>query len=285
MSVTKPIAERFAACRGMQLIGKLFLGSLIFYGLGFSQKQVPAALAQTTNDNTPNPNDFDNFGAAFNELKRNDNIQFEFTTVPPPPETPRWLEVIGDFFNGIFSFIAAIIELFSPLIHIIFWLGIGAFCMAVLYLIITTLLAARIGERAKKDTQEAPALYRPEQSQARVLLAEIDALAAQGKYAEAVHTLLFRSIQDIDLNRPNVIRRSLTSREIAELKILTAQSREVFSNIASVVERSFFGGQDIDKADFDTARAGYVNLTDPAGHRPGQTSKKWTANNTLSAGA
>ena len=216
-------------------------------------------------NSSPSNSDFD---AAFRELKRNDSLQFDFTTVPPPPkaaEMPEWLKAIAQFFEPIFKFIAEIFKVLAPLGTLIFWLGVGAIVMAILYLLVTTLMAANFQGKDKTDDSPAAPLYQPEQAQARILLDEIDALAAQGKYAEAVHTLLFRSIQDIDANRPNVIRRSLTSREIGGLAILTEGARDVFSNIAAIVERSFFGGQDIGKADFDMARADYARLAGQSG--------------------
>jgi len=82
-----------------------------------------------------------------------------------------------------------------------------------------------------------------------------------GRYGEAVHTLLFRSIQDIDRNRPNVVRRSLTSREIGSLPVLTPEAQKAFSTIAGVSELAHFGGVSVNKAGFETARKAYADLT------------------------
>jgi len=220
------------------------------------------ALAQTSNM------DAENFSSAFRKLKRNDSLQFDFTTAEPPAETPQWLKNL--FENGFFKALGGFFQFLGHTLTILFWVGVGMALMGFLYLIATTLMAARFNRSETLEADKPVPLYQPEQSQARILLAEIDALAAQGKYAEAVHTLLFRSIQDIDANRPNIIRRSLTSREIGELDILTAESRSVFSNIASIVERSFFGGQEIGQADFDVARAAYAELASQSG--------QWAAN-------
>ena len=92
------------------------------------------------------------------------------------------------------------------------------------------------------------------------MLEAVDALAADGRYEEAVHELLFRSIQDIDIRRPNSIRRSLTSREIAALEILTPTTREAFAIIGGVVETSYFGGQKIGREEFDVCRAAYAQF-------------------------
>jgi hypothetical protein len=57
--------------------------------------------------------------------------------------------------------------------------------------------------------------WRPDAAVARVLLADADALAAKGRYAEAAHLLLRRSVQDIEGSRPRLVRPALTSRDIA----------------------------------------------------------------------
>lgn len=200
-------------------------------------------LAQTT----------DIFDEAFRAMKRDDKLQFE---LPPAPEPPKlgWLE---NFLKGIAKFIDAIL----PLLKIIFYVGIGAIIALILYAIAKVIYETRFKRDPKEIVEEAPPpLYVPDQDQARILLEDVDAMAAEGRYEEAVHELLFRSIQDIDIRRPNTIRRSLTSREIAALKILTPATREAFSKIGGVVETSYFGGQKIGKAEFDICRAAYAQF-------------------------
>jgi len=200
-------------------------------------------LAQTT----------DLFDEAFRAMKRDDKLQFK---LPPAPEPPKlgWLE---NFLKGIAKFIDAIL----PLLKIIFYVGIGAIIALILYAIAKVIYETRFKRDPKEIVEEAPPpLYVPDQDQARILLEDVDAMAAEGRYEEAVHELLFRSIQDIDIRRPNTIRRSLTSREIAALKILTPATREAFSKIGGVVETSYFGGQTIGKAEFDICRAAYAQF-------------------------
>lgn len=193
------------------------------------------------------------FDDAFRAMKRDDKLQFD---LPPAPEPPKldWLESL---FKGLATFIEAIL----PLLKIIFFVGIGAIIALVLYAIAKVIYETRFKREAKKAVEEAPPpLYVPDQDQARILLEDVDALAAQGRFEEAVHELLFRSIQDIDMRRPNTIRRSLTSREIAALKILTPATREAFATIGAVVETSYFGGQKIGKAEFDICRSAYAQF-------------------------
>lgn len=139
--------------------------------------------------------------------------------------------------------------------------------MGAVYLIGRAIYETRFAKPSKEAESEPDiALYQPAKAQARILLDEVDKLAAEGRFGEAVHTLLFRSIQDIDRNRPNVVRRSLTSREIGKLSVLTVGARTAFSTIAGVSELAHFGGVAVNKSGFETARAAYAALT-------GQTSE------------
>lgn len=205
----------------------------------------------------------DGFDAAFREMKRNDRLQFELPEEealekPDPVDLPDWLEGIIEFFAAILSAFAAILPF---VFYGLFALGVGI----ILYYVLRDVINIRLPEKAEKIETEAVAtpLYAPSNDEARILLETVDALAAKGQYAEAVHTLLFRSIQDIDLKRPNTIRRSLTSREISNLDILTQETREAFSLIGRVVENSFFGGKDLDRSDFETCRAAYKQFAVP----------------------
>jgi len=199
----------------------------------------------------------DLFDNAFRAMKRDDKLQFE---LPPTPEPPKlgWLE---NFFKVLGAFIEAIL----PLLKIIFFVGIGAIIALILYAIVKVIYETRFNREAQDVVEEAPPpIYTPDQEQARILLEEVDALAAAGKFEEAVHELLFRSIQDIDIRRPNTIRRSLTSREIAALKILTPATRKAFATIGGVVETSYFGGRKIGKVEFDTCRTAYAQFAQKA---------------------
>lgn len=219
------------------------------------------SLAQTTNVDVETTTETtilhseEDIERAYRSVKRNETYQYELAEpIPrrPPSAFERWL---GRVFNAIFSFLA-------PLLEIIFWLGLGALALGAVYLIGRAIYETRFAKPAqsKKEAVDIP-LYQPAEAQARILLDEVDRLAAEGRYGEAVHTLLFRSIQDIDRNRPNVVRRSLTSREIGSLSVLTAEARRAFSTIAGVSELAHFGGVSVNKAGFETARKAYADLT------------------------
>lgn len=193
---------------------------------------------------------------AFRRMRRNDSLQFELSPAPATPETPGWLKAIGRALRALF-------DVLGPVFKVLFWVGIGVLIAGALYLIAQTVynsLQARKNQIKAEPKDKPQALYQPEQAQARILLDEIDALAAEGRYDEAVHVLLHRSIQDIDASRPNIIRRSLTSREIGSLSILTGAAQKAFSAIAQITEHSFFGGRAIGQAEYKQARKAYTEL-------------------------
>ena len=192
---------------------------------------------------------------AFRAVKRDEAYQFELAEPIPQKPASAFEKALGRFFDAIFSIIA-------PLLEVIFYLGAGALILGALYLIGRAIYESRFAKPVPKKSEEPDIpLYQPAQAQARILLDEVDKLAAEGRYGEAVHTLLFRSIQDIDRNRPNVVRRSLTAREIGDLSVLTPQARTAFSTIAGVSELAHFGGVSVNEAGFETARKAYADLT------------------------
>lgn len=238
------------------MIRTLILTCLLAFLSLFAVPQIAAAqAAEETTADAPIVQTDDDIKRSYRAVKRDEAYQYELAEPIPIRQPSRFEKAIGRFFAAIFSFLA-------PLLEIIFWLGLGALALGALYLFGRAIYETRFAAPKEKE-EEAPEvpLYQPAQAQARILLDEVDKLAAEGRYGEAVHTLLFRSIQDIDRNRPNVVRRSLTSREIGSLPVLTQEARTAFSTIAGVSELAHFGGVSVNKAGFETARTAYAELT------------------------
>lgn len=105
--------------------------------------------------------------------------------------------------------------------------------------------------------------WRPDAAQARDLLAEADALAAAGRYGEAAHLILIRSVEHIAARDPRAVVASLTSRDIAGLPGLAAPVRSAFGTIAGIVERWLFAGGDAAADDWTQARAAYAGVANP----------------------
>ena len=195
----------------------------------------------------------DPVAAAHARMLHDAGLQFSFTANKPPPPPPQWLKPIGEA-----------LEALAPVINVLFWVIAAAGIAAILYFIARELLALRwpgIKKRKKKVVVEPE--WRPTPAQARALLEEADRLAAQGRYAEAVHLILFRSIEEIQGRRPHLLRPALTSRDIAGLEGLPARARAAFVAIAELVERSFFGGRPVDAEGFRACRRAYEDFAFP----------------------
>ena len=221
----------------------------------YAQGQISEPAADTSSEDVSFLNSDDEIQTAYRAVKRNEDYQYELADpIPrkPPSAFERW---VGRVFEAIFKVLA-------PILQIAFYLGIGALILGAVYLFGRAVYETRFAKPIVKKAEEPEIpLYQPAEAQARILLDEVDKLAAEGRYGEAVHTLLFRSIQDIDRNRPNVVRRSLTSREIGRLSVLTPEARTAFSTIAGVSELAYFGGVPVNEDGFQTARNAYADLT------------------------
>lgn len=82
----------------------------------------------------------------------------------------------------------------------------------------------------------------------RALLTDADRLAAAGRFAEAVHALLMRTIEALARRIP--VPRALTSREILDRARLPTEARQAFAELVAAVELTRFGGRGADAADY-----------------------------------
>jgi len=199
----------------------------------------------------PAPNGGDAFAEAHRQLLGDAAIQWDLPAVDPPAEQPT-----PDFSGSL------------PFLQTLFWVAIAAIVLFLLYLIAQRLQGAEWRWRRRAAEEEAVAAdWRPEAGEARGLLGEADALAAEGRYSEAAHLLLFRSIEDIDSRRPDLVRPALTSRDIAALEAIPGPPRSAFTRIAMLVERSLFGARPLAAGDWRECRAAYEEFAFAEGWR------------------
>lgn len=192
--------------------------------------------------------------SAHERLRADASYQFEFSSMPAPNPAPGWIRAIANL-------IATIFEILSPLINIVFWLGVILIIAGGAYYICRELYL-RLRRTTTDDSVNAPSLYSTAPALARALLEEADSLAAEGRYGEAARVLLFRSIEDIQRFQPNHVRKAMTSREIARLSILPPPARKAFSQIAGAVEQCHFAGCEIGSEIFSECRAAYRIFAD-----------------------
>lgn len=194
------------------------------------------------------------FAEAHRELLADRAIQFDLP-VDQPPTPPAWLGQVADFLAAI-----------GPLLRVIFWVVLGAAVLFLVYVIVMRLSGREWRWRRSRGAEDA-ADWRPDAAPARQLLGEADALAAQGLYSEAARLLLYRSIEDIDSRRPELVRPALTSRDIAALPAIPDRPRSAFLAIAMLVERSLFAGRSLDSGDWRDCRSAYEEFAFAEGWR------------------
>ena len=178
---------------------------------------------------------------------------------PPPPPTPEWLQSLFDATGRFFQWSA-------PAAKPLMWIAVALLALFLLYHFVPAFARwvdnLRFRRRAGDD-DAADAVGLAEAGAARALLAEADALAAEGRFAEAVHLLLYRSVEDIEGRRPGLVKPAMTSRDLAEARDLPAVAQGAFSRIARAVEISLFGGRSIDAGAWQQCRGAYAELTVP----------------------
>jgi hypothetical protein len=110
-----------------------------------------------------------------------------------------------------------------------------------------------------KNEEEArsAALERMEHSQT-----EADELASAGSFAEAMHVLLLRSVNEMRTRFASPITVSLTSREILGRLEMSAEERGIFASIVGGVEVSRFGAHNPGEDEYMECRRNFDALTE-----------------------
>lgn len=171
---------------------------------------------------------------------------------PPKADPPEWLKAIARF----------LAELLEPLGK---WLGSGWGTIEVLLAVLAVIGAAWIGWTLFQRWRLARAMAVPaaaspviDRAAALALLEDADALAAEGRFDEAVHLLLQRSVHHIAAARPDWLSPSSTAREIGLIPGLPAAARQAFTLIAREVERSLYALRALAADDWHRAREAYA---------------------------
>jgi hypothetical protein len=195
----------------------------------------------------------DTLAKAHDALLRQSDLQFDFP-VYQPPQIPDWVKPLGDLLRAI-----------APIFPYIFWGGLIVGGVTILFFLLREMIGLRLPAfRRRNRAGPVESDWRPSEARARTLLEDADRLAADGRYDEAAHLLLFRSIEDMDERWPNLVRPALTSRDIATHRGLPEPARRTFGDIARVVERSFFGGARLAADDFAFCRRAYEAFALPS---------------------
>jgi len=189
--------------------------------------------------------------AAWRTLVHHGDIQFDFPDAPAIPPIPLWLRHLLEFLSR-----HAVAFRWGG------WILLGLAVLTIGFFLVRYLLRRGLSQSGKFPLRPMPA-WQPTAEQARLLLRDADALAAQNRFEEAAHLLLLVAIQEIGDRRPGLVLPALTSREIATLDSLSPQARTIFSHIALVVERCIFGGRPLAGADYAEVRQAFEQFTVP----------------------
>ena len=111
-------------------------------------------------------------------------------------------------------------------------------------------------EHEEEEAVPAAAAVRMEKAQA-----EADDLASCGSFAEAMHTLLLQSVNELRRKLDISIAASLTSREILYRVSLPAVGKTAFAEVIGWVEISYFGFHEPSRDDYIACRGSYETLT------------------------
>ena len=179
-------------------------------------------------------------------------IQYAPLPVPPEPVKPDWIKWLEELFKPIGELLGASWQTLQ-------WILLGVAVLAVLW------AAWRLAEpllegRRKRAEGEAEAEWVPDRDAALALLEDADRLASEGRFDEATHLLLRRSVAQIADARPDWVHPASTAREIAGIALLPVAAREAFATIAARVERSLFALRSLDASDWQAAREAYARF-------------------------
>ena len=185
------------------------------------------------------------------------DADIQYAPIPPakPPEPPAWMKALEEWLEGLLEPLGGSFAQAWPVIqNVLIAIGI-LLVLYILWRILSPLLHVRRKPKAEADLEWAP-----DRIAAVALLEDADRLAAEGRYGEAAHLLLLRSVSHIAEARPGWLVPASTAREIGSYPLLPEAARHAFAAIAVRVERSLFALRELDAADWTAARAAYADF-------------------------
>jgi len=217
----------------------------------------------------------DRLAQAHRALIADPSVQFELRPAMPDPPPPQWLVDFGEWLERVLKPVGAFFGWISslmpdaPYARIFLWTVIAVGALLIVWMIWQRFRHGewRLPRRRRRIVAQPASVeeeaWAPDAGPAREWLREADALAERGRFAEAVHHLLIRSVEDIARRRPHIVRPALTSRDLARAEAIPPAARTLFSDIAAVVERSLFGERPVDATQWSACRAAYADFAQP----------------------
>ena len=204
----------------------------------------------------------DSFAGDWQAMRANHDIQFAPVQMPAPKPPPDWLVELAKFLARLFKpvgeAIGSLAQFLGMSAQVLLWIVIAA-AVALVGALLWRILAPLAKRRREAKESDRPA-WTPDTSEALALLEDADRLAAEGRFDEATHLLLRRSVGQIAAARPDLLEPSTTAREISALQALPDAARNAFAVIAGRVERSLFALRSLSADDWHAARAAYADF-------------------------
>ncbi len=192
---------------------------------------------------------------AWASLRDAGDIQFAPVPPDPVPVTPEWLKAIGRFLEWLLSPLGRLLGASWGWVEMALLIGAALGVAWIAWALLWPLW------RDRKGRIEAVAPdWTPAREEALALLEDADRLAAEGRYDEAAHLLLQRSIGQIARARPDWLSPSSTAREIGAIMALPQSARHAFAEIAGLVERARYALRRLNADDWSAARAAYTRF-------------------------
>ena len=198
---------------------------------------------------------------SWEDLRADGDIQFDPITLPEPkPREPGWfdevLRQIGEWLAELFAPVGGALGNWWPVLQ---WVLLALLALFVIYLIYRLVGPVGLNPRSGGGAGETDE-WTPDRAATIALLEDADRLAAEGRFDEATHLLLQRSVGQIAKARPDWVEPSSTARELAAIPALSDAARGAFAIISERVERSLFALRSLDRTDWETARAAYAEF-------------------------
>jgi hypothetical protein len=176
-----------------------------------------------------------------------------------PRKPSAFEEALRDFFEWLGDLLSPIGAFLSANWGVLQWVLLAGLVALVAYFALRLAGPLAVRNRAAAE-EEAEPEWQPDREETLALLEEADRLAAEGKFDEAAHLLLKRSVGQIAAARPEWVEPSSTARELAALPRLSAAARRAFATISAAVERSLFALRSLGREDWEQARSAYADF-------------------------
>jgi hypothetical protein len=118
--------------------------------------------------------------------------------------------------------------------------------------------ARELGGGGARDVAPEPPAAGPRRGEHHAVveqpLSDADELAREGRFGEAIHTLLLRTLRELAARSRAALPRSLTSREILARVDLGADARAALGDLVTTTELCHFGDEEPGATDYDRCR-------------------------------